>query len=111
MKARHALITAAGPDFRRLPMQNLYDQQGDWKAAMVIQVEELFEAGIEMVGVVVKPDERLAYEQLLAGFGGKVSLMCPCRISAGSNSRAVVASSRSSGSSAAMLAASPAAPP
>jgi UTP--glucose-1-phosphate uridylyltransferase len=75
MKAKHALITAAGPDSRRLPMQNLNDRQGDWKAAMVIQLEELFAAGIEKTGVVVKPAERAAYEQLLAGFGGKVTLI------------------------------------
>jgi UTP--glucose-1-phosphate uridylyltransferase len=75
MKAKHALITAAGPDSRRLPMQNLYDQKGDWKAAMVIQLEELFQAGIDLAGVVVKPDERAAYQQLLAGFGGKVTLI------------------------------------
>ncbi|MFM2241200.1 MAG: hypothetical protein RLZ97_55 [Verrucomicrobiota bacterium] len=75
MKVKHALITAAGPDSRRLPMQHLNDRQGDWKAAMVIQLEELFEAGIEEAGVVVGPAERSAYAQLLSGFGARVTLI------------------------------------
>ena len=75
MKVKHALITAAGPDSRRLPIQHLNDRQGDWKAAMVIQLEELFEAGIEEAGVVVGPAERSAYAQLLSGFGARVTLI------------------------------------
>ncbi len=75
MKIKHALITAAGPDHRRLPLQYLTDRTGAWKAAIAIQIQEIFAAGIERVGVVIKPTDRPAYENILACFGNDVVLL------------------------------------
>ena len=75
VKIRHALITAAGPDQRRLPLQHLNSRSGEWKPAIAIQLDELLAAGIEKVGVVIKPADRPAYESLLAGFGDVVTLL------------------------------------
>lgn len=72
---RHALITAAGADERRLPLQNLTDRRGDWKPAIVIQIDEMLEAGVEKVGVVIRPADRPAYEAVLAAYGQRVSLV------------------------------------
>jgi UTP--glucose-1-phosphate uridylyltransferase len=72
---RHALITAAGADERRLPLQNLTDRRGDWKPAIVIQIDEMLDAGVEKVGVVIRPADRAAYETVLTSFGQRVSLV------------------------------------
>jgi UTP--glucose-1-phosphate uridylyltransferase len=72
---KHALITAAGADERRLPLQNLGDRRGDWKPVIVIQIDEMLEAGVEKVGVVIRPADRPAYEAVLAPFGQRVALV------------------------------------
>lgn len=41
----------------------------------MIQVAEMLAAGIERVGVVIRPADRAAYEGVLAGFGAAVSLI------------------------------------
>lgn len=72
---KHALITAAGADERRLTLQNLTDRRGDWKPVILIQIEEMLEAGIERVGVIIRPVDRPAYEAVLARFGQRVELV------------------------------------
>jgi len=75
LPVKHALITAAGADERRLPLQNLTDRRGDWKPVIVIQIDEMLEAGIEKVGIVIRPDDRPAYETVLAPYGQRVALV------------------------------------
>jgi UTP--glucose-1-phosphate uridylyltransferase len=72
---KHALITAAGADERRLPLQNLSDHRGDWKPVIVIQIDEMLDAGIEKVGVIIRPADRSAYETVLAPYGQRVTLV------------------------------------
>ncbi|MBL9207478.1 MAG: UTP--glucose-1-phosphate uridylyltransferase [Opitutaceae bacterium] len=74
-KIHHALITAAGPDARRLPLQSLYDRTGSWKPAIAIQIDEILAAGVEQVGVVIRPGDREAYATVLSGFGEAVTLI------------------------------------
>lgn len=71
----YALITAAGHDSRRLPLQSLTDHTGTWKPAIVIQIDEMLAAGIERVGVIIRPSDRGAYEGVLAPFGSAVTLI------------------------------------
>jgi UTP--glucose-1-phosphate uridylyltransferase len=75
LSVQHALITAAGADERRLPLQNLTDRHGDWKPAIVIQIDEILAAGVEQVGVIIRPADRPAYETVLAPYGARVSLV------------------------------------
>ncbi|HRE07580.1 MAG TPA: UTP--glucose-1-phosphate uridylyltransferase [Opitutaceae bacterium] len=75
VKIHHALITAAGPDARRLPLQSLYDRTGSWKPAIAIQIDEILAAGVDHVGVIIRPGDREAYQTVLAGFGGAVTLI------------------------------------
>lgn len=61
MKIRKALITAANPRQRTLPLQTLVDRDGETKAALQIILAEAAEAGVEEFGVVVCPGDEAAY--------------------------------------------------
>jgi UTP--glucose-1-phosphate uridylyltransferase len=71
-KIRKAIITAAGPGQRRLPLQSLTDRNGDTKPAIAIILEEMLEAGIEQVGLVVSPPDREAFTSVLAPFAKSI---------------------------------------
>ena len=61
MNIRKALITAANPRQRTLPLQTLVDRDGETKSALQIILEEAASAGIEEFGVVVCPGDEIAY--------------------------------------------------
>jgi UTP--glucose-1-phosphate uridylyltransferase len=52
MRIRHAVVTAAGPDQRSLPLQRLIDRDGVEKSALRIVVEEAASGGVETIVVV-----------------------------------------------------------
>jgi UTP--glucose-1-phosphate uridylyltransferase len=74
-KIRKALITAAGPQQRRLPLQSLTDRDGASKPALAIILSELVAAGIEKIGLVLAPGDRPAYEALLGAFAGQLTYL------------------------------------
>ena len=61
MNVRKALITAANPRQRTLPLQTLVDRDGEPKSALHIVLAEAASAGIEEMGVVVCPGDEAAY--------------------------------------------------
>jgi UTP--glucose-1-phosphate uridylyltransferase len=61
MKVRKALITAANPRQRSLPLQMLIDQRGEAKSALQIILEEAAGAGVEEFAVIVCPGDETAY--------------------------------------------------
>jgi UTP--glucose-1-phosphate uridylyltransferase len=61
MKVRKALVTAANPRQRSLPLQLLIDQQGESKSALQIVLEEAAGAGVEEFCVIVCPGDETAY--------------------------------------------------
>lgn len=61
MKIRKALITAAHPKQRALPLQTLVDRDGETKSALQIVLAEAAEAGIEEFAVVICPGDEEAY--------------------------------------------------
>ncbi len=61
MKVRKALVTAANPRQRSLPLQMLIDPQGESKSALQIILEEAAVAGIDEFCVVVCPGDEMAY--------------------------------------------------
>lgn len=61
MKIRKAVITAAGRAQRTLPLQTLVDRDGQNKAALTIIIEEVLQAGIEEIGVVISPGDESAF--------------------------------------------------
>ena len=58
MEIRKAVITAAGPSQRTLPLQTLVDRDGKTKTALAIIVEEALDSGTEDICVVVYPGRR-----------------------------------------------------
>jgi UTP--glucose-1-phosphate uridylyltransferase len=65
MHIRKAVITAAGPGQRTLPMQLLIDQQGAERSVLSLVVGEASRAGIHEVCVVVSPGDEEAYSKLV----------------------------------------------
>ncbi len=63
MKIAKAVITAAGPDQGRLPLQRFVDLDGQEKTALRIIVEEVAAAGVERIGVVICPGDQDAYTE------------------------------------------------
>ncbi len=61
MKIRKAVITAAGPGQRTLPLQSLVDRDGTPKTALTILLQEALNAGIETIGIVISPGEEAAF--------------------------------------------------
>ncbi|MFM7173701.1 MAG: UTP--glucose-1-phosphate uridylyltransferase, partial [Caldilinea sp.] len=60
MQVKKAVITAAGRRQRTLPLQTLIDRDGTEKAVLTILVEEVLAAGIDEIGVVVRPGDEQA---------------------------------------------------
>lgn len=70
MDIRKAVITAAGPSQRTLPLQTLVDRDGQTKTALAIIVEEALNSGAEEICVVVYPGDAGAF-RAAAGTHGK----------------------------------------
>jgi UTP--glucose-1-phosphate uridylyltransferase len=61
VKAKKAVITAAGKNQRTLPLQTLVDRDGTSRSALAILAEEINSAGIEEIAVVICPGDEAAY--------------------------------------------------
>jgi UTP--glucose-1-phosphate uridylyltransferase len=70
MEIQKAVITAAGPSQRTLPLQTLVDRDGKTKTALAIIVEEALNSGADEICVVVFPGDAEAY-RAAAGTHGK----------------------------------------
>jgi UTP--glucose-1-phosphate uridylyltransferase len=65
MKVTKAVITAAGPDQRALPLQTLIDREGEQKSVLCILVEQALTDGVDQVCVVVFPGDEDRYAQAI----------------------------------------------
>jgi UTP--glucose-1-phosphate uridylyltransferase len=63
LKIRKAVITAAGPGQRSIPLQTLIAQDGTQKSVLAILIEEVSGAGIEDVCVVTCPGDERRYAE------------------------------------------------
>ncbi|MFI5378253.1 MAG: sugar phosphate nucleotidyltransferase [Tepidisphaerales bacterium] len=72
MKIRNAVVTAAGPGQRALPLQALVDRDGQQKSALQIVIEEAVAAGIEQICVVICPGDQSAYSQAAGNQAGRL---------------------------------------
>jgi UTP--glucose-1-phosphate uridylyltransferase len=72
MDIRKAVITAAGPSQRSLPLQTLVDRDGVTKTALAIIVEEALDSGAEEICVVVHPGDTNAYREAVRSHGGRL---------------------------------------
>lgn len=73
MKIQKAVITAAGPDQRSLPLQSLVDRDGVEKRALAIILDEAASAGIEEVCIVVHEGDSETYAQTLQASGLRIT--------------------------------------
>lgn len=71
-KITRAVITAAGPDQRTLPLHALVDRDGVEKTALQIIIEEALAAGIESLAVVICPGDEPAYRQAAGAHAGRL---------------------------------------
>lgn len=67
MQIRKALITTAGSDQRKLPVQSLVDREGKRRTVLELLIEEARKAGIEEIGVVVHPGDTAVYSEIVTG--------------------------------------------
>lgn len=72
MKIRNAVITAAAPKQRSLPLQTLIDRDGAEKSVLGILVEEVLRAKIEEICVVVCPGDEDAYARAVGDHAGRL---------------------------------------
>ncbi|MCL2641210.1 MAG: hypothetical protein FWD53_10225, partial [Phycisphaerales bacterium] len=75
MKVRKAVVTAAGPSQRTLPLQRLVDRDGVDKSALQIIIEEVLAAGVEEIGVVIAPGDAAAYKGAAGGLAGRLTFI------------------------------------
>src|SRR4051812_44859434 len=61
MEIKKAIITAAGQSQRMLPLQSLVDRDGIAKTGLSIIIEEILQAGVEEICVVIWPGDQGAY--------------------------------------------------
>ena len=65
MKVTKAVITAAGRNQNRLPLQVLVDSDGTQKPAIRIILEEAASAGVDEAAIIITPGDREAYGSAL----------------------------------------------
>ena len=61
MKIRKAVITAAGDQHARLPLQTLVDRRGEVRTALRLMLDEVVESGIDDVAIIVRPGKQEPY--------------------------------------------------
>jgi UTP--glucose-1-phosphate uridylyltransferase len=72
MKIQKAVITAAGPDQRKLPLQTLIDKDGAEKSVLEILISEVKSAGIQQVGIVIYPGDEENYKRIAGPYVDQV---------------------------------------
>lgn len=63
MNIERAVITAAGPGQRGIPLQTLVDRDGTPRTALAILLREVRDAGIRKVAVVIRPGDEETYAE------------------------------------------------
>lgn len=75
MKIRKAVITAANPGQRTIPLQTLIAHDGLQKSVLAILAEEISSAGVEDICVVVCPGDERRYTEALGSYAGRVQFI------------------------------------
>jgi UTP--glucose-1-phosphate uridylyltransferase len=75
MEIKKAIITAAGKNQRMLPLQTLVDRDGAAKTALGIIIEEILQAGVEEIAIVISPGDAPAYEAAAGGHASRVTFV------------------------------------
>ena len=65
MEITKAVITAAGSNQRKLPLQNLIDRDGIKKSFLELLIEEVLSAGIKEICIIVQPGDEIPYGEVI----------------------------------------------
>ena len=72
MKIRRAVITAAGAEHARLPLQTVVDRAGQVRTALRLTLDEIVGAGIDEVAIVVRPGQSDSYVEASGPHAGRL---------------------------------------
>jgi UTP--glucose-1-phosphate uridylyltransferase len=72
MRIQKAVITAAGPSQRRLPLQSLIDRDGVERSVLNLMVDRMVQARVEEICVVIAPGDEQAYRTASGDHRGRV---------------------------------------
>ncbi len=61
MRIRKAVITAAGETHETLPLQTVVDRSGELRTVLRNTLDQIFEAGIEEVAIIIRPGQSEPY--------------------------------------------------
>jgi UTP--glucose-1-phosphate uridylyltransferase len=61
MKIQKAVITAAGESHSNLPLQTVVDREGHSRTVLRITLDEIIEAGIEEIAIIIRPGQSEPY--------------------------------------------------
>jgi UTP--glucose-1-phosphate uridylyltransferase len=75
MKIQKAVITAASPGQHTLPLQRLVDRQGVERAALELVLEEVSEAGVDEICVIIQPGDEKEYIRAAGEHSGRVQFI------------------------------------
>jgi UTP--glucose-1-phosphate uridylyltransferase len=75
MEVLKAVITAAGPNQRKLPLQTLIDKEGNRKSFLELLVEEVLAAGIQDICIVVQPGDEIPYGQAIEDHAHEITFL------------------------------------
>ena len=75
MHVTKAVISAAGPRQRSLPLQRLVDRDGELKSALSIMLEEALSAGVDEICVVIHPGDADAYGEAARDSGASLTFV------------------------------------
>lgn len=75
MEIQKAVITAAAPNQRKLPLQTLIDKDGIEKTFLELLIEEVVAAGIHNICVIVQPGDEVPYGQAIGKYIHDVSFI------------------------------------
>ena len=75
MEIKKAVITAAGKNQRMLPLQTLVDRDGTAKTALCIIIEEVLQAGVEEIALVIAPGDQAAYAAAAGSQAGRLQFI------------------------------------
>lgn len=73
MEIQKAVITAAAPHQRKLPLQTLIDREGIEKTFLELLIEEVTAAGINNICVVVQPGDEVPYGEAIVDYAHLVT--------------------------------------
>jgi len=75
MEIKKAVITAAGKGQRSLALQTFVDRDGTQKPALVIIIEEVVEAGVDELCVIVHPGDVEVYRSAAGRYASRISFV------------------------------------